>query len=332
MAKKYLIVKIAAIGDVIMALPMIEEIRKLDENADVTWICGKGVKTLLEPFDIDHIITIDEKKLLTGTKLEKIIVVFRLWRQIAGRKYDVIALGHAAKRYKLLTMLTRCNTFRAFSHVMGKVWPIPGRHHTDEYVRLINPDNKVPIQAAKFPPVALPMEIRKLLATDKPLAVLAPGGAKNLLADDNLRRWPVENYVKLAKEMIAVGYEVIITGTNSDKWFEKYFKDISMINLVGKTNLVELIGVFQNVDVIVTHDSGPLHLAGLTRTKLVAIFGPTNPWEKVPRRENIVTVWHDKNLACCPCYDGKYYAKCENNTCMSNVIVDDILKHLALLY
>ena len=50
MAKKYLIVKIAAIGDIIMALPMIEEIRKDDPNADITWVCGQGGSRLLLPF------------------------------------------------------------------------------------------------------------------------------------------------------------------------------------------------------------------------------------------------------------------------------------------
>ena len=99
--------------------------------------------------------------------------------------------------------------------------------------------------------------------------------------------------------------------------------------MIGKTNLVELIGIFQKVDVIVTHDSGPLHLAGLTKTKLIAIFGPTNPWEKVPRRDNDVTVWHDKELACCPCYDGKYYARCKDNICIRNINVDDVLKQIA---
>ena len=329
MAKKYLIVKIAAIGDVIMALPMIEEIRKLDKNADITWICGKGVKTLLEPFDIDHIITIDEKKLLKGTKLEKIIVVFRLWRKIAGRKYDVIALGHAAKRYKLLTMLTRCNTFRAFSHVMGKVWPIPGRHHTDEYVRLINPDNKKPIQAATFSSVELPMEIKKLLITDdKPLVALAPGGIVDRNDGRWLRRWPIDHYVRLTEQLMEK-YNIIVVGASTDSWIRKYFRGIKIIDLIGKTNLCELIGVFQTADIVVTHDSGSLHLAGMTNTKLIGIFGPTTPQNFMPRRTNAYYLYKSCKISCCPCYDGKYYAECKDNICIRNINVDDVLKQIA---
>lgn len=327
MAKKYLIVKIAAIGDVIMALPMVEEIRKLDKNAEITWICGQGVKPILESFPIDNLIAIDERKLLTGSKLEKINVVIKLWGKIAGRKYDVIALGHASRSYKILTLLTRCKEFHAFSHVMGKIWPIPGRHHTDEYVRLINPDNKIPIKAAIFPKVSLPTELKNKLPKNKKIVALSPGGAKNLLADDNLRRWLIENYVELAKNMIEAGYEVVVTGAKSDNWVKKYFENISVIDLIGKTSLIELIGVFQNVDMIVTHDSGPLHLAGITETKVVAIFGPTNPWEKIPRRNNVTFVWNNIELSCCPCYDGKYYDKCENNKCMY-IKYDDIMEKI----
>ncbi|TYZ29830.1 glycosyltransferase family 9 protein [Selenomonas caprae] len=325
MSKKYLIVKIAAIGDVIMALPMVNEIRKQDKDAEITWVCGRGVKSLLEPFAIDRIITVDEKKLMTGSRLEKISVVINLWRQIAGRRYDVVALGHAARRYKILTLLTRCGEFRFFSHVMGERWPVPGRHHTDEYVRLVKPNNKTPIAAVQFPQVDLPSRLTTLLSGGRPIAALAPGGAKNLLADDDVRRWPIENYANLAKQLIKKGYGVVITGANADKWVEGYFADIPVINLIGKTNLLELIGVFQHVDVIITHDSGPMHLAGMTGTKLITIFGPTNPWEKVPRRENVTTAWgYDKN-ACCPCYDGKYYAKCDEKICMEKITVEYIL-------
>lgn len=327
MAKKYLIVKIAAIGDVIMALPMVEEIRKLDKDANITWICGKGAKTLLEPFDIDHIITLDEKKLLSGTKYEKISVVFRLWKQIAGRKYDVIALGHGDKRYKLLTMLTRCNTFSAFSHVMRKVCPIPGRHHTDEYVRLINPENKKPVQAVKFPKVELPLEIKKLLLRDKPLAVLAPGGIVDRNDGRWLRRWPINNYVKLA-ELLLEKYNIVVVGDLEDSWIKKYLSHIKVIDLIGKTNLRQLIGVFQAAEIAIIHDSGPLHLAGMTNTTLVGIFGPTNPQSFMPRRANVHCLHKSNCLSCCPCYDGKYYAECKDNTCMSDITVDDVLKQI----
>ena len=70
--KRYLIVKIAAIGDVIMAIPMIDAIRKQDAASHITWICGRSVVPLLQKFPIDRLIVVDESKLLSGSKVEKI--------------------------------------------------------------------------------------------------------------------------------------------------------------------------------------------------------------------------------------------------------------------
>ena len=322
MGKRYLIVKIAAIGDVIMAIPMVQRIREVDPDADITWLCGKSVYPILKAFPIDHIICIDEKKLLAGNKFQKIQAVLNAWRQIAFRHYDVIALGHASRRYRLLTFLTKADTFHAFSHIMGEIWPVPGRHHTDEYVRLVRPDIKEITPSAQFPTVDLPQSILDFFTKDKKIVVLAPGGAKNILADDDVRRWPVESYAALARLLIADGRQVIVTGAPSDKWVSKYFADIDVADLVGKTNLLQLIGVFQHADVVVTHDSGPLHLAGMTQAFLITLFGPTNPWEKVPQRKNVVTLWQHEKYNCCPCYDGKYYKSCKENVCLSTIESD----------
>ncbi len=333
MGKRYLIVKLAAIGDVVMAIPMVQRIREVDPDADITWLCGKAVYPILKAFPIDHLICIDEGKLLKGNKLEKIQTVVSAWRKIAFHHYDVVALGHASRRYRLLTMLTQADMFHSFSHIMGSIWPVPGRHHTDEYVRLVRPDIKELTESAHFPKVELPDDVQTIFVKDKKTVVLAPGGARNLLADDGIRRWPIEGYVALARKLLDNGMQVVVTGAPSDNWVLKYFSGLDIANLVGKTDLVNLIGVFQQANLIVTHDSGPMHLAGLTQTPLIALFGPTNPWEKVPQRDNVVTIWQHERYNCCPCYDGKYYAKCENNRCLNNIpyikVFDIIIQYIA---
>lgn len=70
--KKYLIIKIAAIGDVIMAMPMVRKIRQEEPQSHITWVCGKSVYSLLQKLPIDKLIVVDEKKLLGGSKPEKV--------------------------------------------------------------------------------------------------------------------------------------------------------------------------------------------------------------------------------------------------------------------
>lgn len=101
---------------------------------------------------------------------------------------------------------------------------------------------------------------------------MTPGGAKNLLADDFCRRWPINNYVELAIKLINKGYIVVISGAKSDEWILPYFSGLNIVNMVGKTDLNQLLYLFSKSDFVVTHDSGPMHLAGMTKCHLIAIL------------------------------------------------------------
>ena len=332
--KRYLIVKISAIGDVIMAMPMVRELKQQEEPCRITWLCGKTVVPLLKELPIDELISLDETRLLRGNFFEKISEVLSVWKKLAFSSFDVIAIGHADPRYKVLTALTRAKVVRSFSHQLGASWPIPGRHHTDEYVRLVlprksgaQPSATIQLTPPKDPTLAQLIHGVRQGGTNG-IVVLTPGGAKNLLADDGCRRWPIENYVELTKLLIAKDFSVIIVGANSDDWILPHFKDLSVINLVGKTNLIQLLFLFSQVDLVVTHDSGTLHLAGSVDCNLIALFGPTSPEEKIPRRDKVYYFWNENQYACCPCYDGKFYAECDDNVCLRSITPEKVTQKI----
>ena len=318
--KKYLIIKLSAIGDVIMAMPMVTKIREEEPDSHITWICGKTVYPLLNQLPIDELICIDERNLLRGSKTEKMAEVWNVWRYIAGKYFDVVAMCHADWRYHILTCFTKAGIFNSFGHVIGKTWPIPGRWHTDEYVRMIakHLDKEESIVPYQFK-VNSDTMIDKVLRGKRNIITLTPDGAKNIMADDFCRRWPIENYVKLAKMLIMQKMTVVISGAKSDNWISPYFADIPVVNLIDKTSLNGLIYLFSQSDVVVTYDSGPMHIAGMTNCRVIALFGPTDPNEKVPRRDGIQYIWERDKYSCCPCYDGKNYALCRDNICLKNI-------------
>lgn len=327
--KKYLIIKISAIGDVIMAMPMVRKIREEEPDSHITWVCGRAVYPLLEKLPIDRLIVVDEKKLLSGSKPEKVKEVIRVWKQIGGQYFDVVAMGHADPRYHILTAFTKYGVYHSFSHTIGQSWPIPGRHHSDEYVRMISDHlPKEEITAPYHMDVEKDPAIDDILSGKKRIITLTPGGAKNILADDFCRRWPIENYVKLAKLLITEGMTVVISGAPSDQWIVSYFDGLPVINLVGKTSLDGLLYLFSKSDVVVTHDSGPMHLAGMTDCRIIALFGPTNPDEKIPRREGVRYIWEKDRYSCCPCYDGKNYAPCKDNVCLKNISSERVFRKI----
>jgi heptosyltransferase-2 len=329
--KKILIVKLSAIGDVIMALPMLDEIKNEYPDAEVTWIVGEGTASIIEMFPVHRVICIDEKKLLAGSNFEKMQAVFSVWRKIAFEHFDLILLGHTDRRYRIITLLTK-GLQRGFKRSKtGRQFPIPGRHFTDEYVRLVH-NNDCRQQGTPSALISVPLseKITEFWAgTCKGRRiVLTPGGAKNILADDKIRRWPIENFVKLSMLLIEKGFSIILTGDKSDEWILPYFSEITTVNLVGKTSLQELISVFACVDLVVTHDSGQMHLAGLAGSRILALFGPTNPYEKIPRGKQVRFLWYPGKYACCPCYDGQTYAKCSDNVCLRDITPEKVYEEI----
>jgi heptosyltransferase-2 len=155
-----------------------------------------------------------------------------------------------------------------------------------------------------------------------------PGGTSNVLGEQVLRRWPVENYVKVAEHLLHRGWEVAILGGPDDLWVQPYFSNVAVQDYVGQWSLPEVVSGCEECDAVITHDTGPLHLAGLTRACLIGIFGPTDPAMRVPRRPYSVGIWGGQGFACRPCYDGRHFAPCKFNGCMHQVTPELVLGEL----
>lgn len=321
----YLIIKIGAIGDVIMALPMIASIREQHKAARICWVVGKSALCIVERFGVDELIVVDEKELLSGNILRKLWALFKIWKILLFRRFDFVLIGYHNWRYRLIPLVVLSKVTRWFEKGARDI-PIPGRHFSDEYVRLAT-NNELKKVIRKD--LLMNIDSKCLVKKDNLRNIaLAPGGAKNILSDDVQRRWPVSHYVFLAEILIKEGYRVFITGGLSDKWVEPYFTGLDVENFIGKTDLLELADLYSQMDVVVTHDSGPMHIAGLVHANLIALFGPTNPYEKIPQNDNARFVWLGRDYSCCPCYDGKTYAVCEDNLCLKAIspfrIVEEI--------
>lgn len=317
---RVLIVKIGAIGDVVMALPLLTALRKRYPSVHITWICGQQVKPLLKGTClVDEILSVEENRLFFGYLFKRMWTVFSIWKRLIGRKFDLCITAHADRRYRILSFPIRCNDRRSWRRDKKLQIPIPGRYHAHEYLRLLSENIDLPVN---FPKI----DIRKISNKMKhPMVVLAPGGAKNHLADDALRRWPIENYASLAKKLQCYPIQVAVIGSASDQWVIPYFKGLPFVDFIGKLDLIEFISLLSQTQLLITHDSGPLHLSKLADCPAIALFGPTNPREKVGPMEKISVLWGGENLWCRPCYDGKRYAKCSNNACMSSISPDFVL-------
>lgn len=321
--KRLLVMKLGAIGDVVMVIPAAYAMYRRGYSVD--WICGEAVAPILQNYAWLNVIAIDERKLVRGPLMERLQIIGAMWRRLARRPYDVCATLYYDQRYAVLTWPVRARRRVRLSRKDRATELLPGRHHTDEFARILlgDEDGEVPQQLAPIKIEGLPPSPLKSHVQVR--VVLVPGGAKNFLRDDALRRWPLESYVALARDLRARGYEVVLAGGPDDLWTAAAFKGIDVVDAIGKLSLLETLSLLDSADVTVTHDTGPLHLAGITSTAIVSIFGPTDPHGRLPQRENCVALWGGEGFACRPCYDGSTYAPCTHNGCVEQVTPQMVL-------
>ncbi len=164
---------------------------------------------------------------------------------------------------------------------------------------------------------------------DKPTLGINPGATYG-----SAKRWYPEEFAKIAIEM-SKKYDIVIFGGPSETNIAKDIENelvskgiTNYQNLAGKTTIPELIEKIAGLDLFITNDSGPMHIAAAYKVKTIAIFGPTkftetNQWNN-PSGE-IVT----KNLDCAPCM--KRVCPLKHHNCMKNITAADVLNVIVKL-
>ena len=330
---RILIVKLGALGDAIMATAGLIPLRERYEGAHITWLAGRSVTPVLRLVpEIDELIEVDDAAILTGGTLARARALIQVLGSLAGRRFDLVLTAHPDRRYALLTKTVRAGERRRFSWDGSGVPFIHGRHHCDEYVKLFTGAEDDCAVPPVFPAVSCELSPRHAGIRDPlgaPVVLLAPGGARNLLRSDALRRWPVDHYAALATSLHEEGVRCVLIGDKHDAWTRPHFSSLDLIDLIGETTLEELLAICQASDALVTHDTGALHLGRLAGVPQVALFGPTNPSRVAPSERHhrageamnppAITLWGGAGLSCRPCYDGVDYADCVDNACLREV-------------
>ena len=143
------------------------------------------------------------------------------------------------------------------------------------------------------------------------------------------KQWYPEEFAKVAADF-SEDYEILIFGSKSEKNItsdiEKYLKQKGINNyhnFVNKTSIEELISQIGNLDLFITGDSGPMHLAAALNIPTVSIFGPTNDYE-TSQWMNEKSVVVKKNLECQPCM--KRSCPLRHHKCMKLIDASEVLE------
>ncbi|MBN2244996.1 MAG: lipopolysaccharide heptosyltransferase II [Candidatus Aminicenantes bacterium] len=153
---------------------------------------------------------------------------------------------------------------------------------------------------------------------DHPIIVFNPGAAYG-----PSKQWPAFLFAQLGSMLQkALSAEIIIVGARSELEIGESIEN-QMQNkpylLIGKTNLMELAGILKTATLVISNDSGPMHLANAVHTPVVALFGPTNPQVTGPLQPPSVVI--KKEVPCWPCK----YRECPlDHRCMLEITPEEV--------
>ena len=300
------------LGDAIMATPAIENLIKTYPDAQIT-LLGSFVST--QAFqgypNIKKVIIDDTKK--SGNRYKNLISLAKS----IGRVDLAISFRRSISSKFMMFFIKAKKKFN-YRRLTKKEIHLCIRYN-DFVNKVLNLKNEVGDLKLYFKPFNY----------GKPTLGINPGATYG-----SAKRWYPEEFAKIAIEM-SKKYDIVIFGGPSETNIAKDIENelvskgiTNYQNLAGKTTIPELIEKIAGLDLFITNDSGPMHIAAAYKVKTIAIFGPTkftetNQWNN-PNGE-IVT----KNLDCAPCM--KRVCPLKHHNCMKNITAADVLNVIVKL-
>ncbi len=141
------------------------------------------------------------------------------------------------------------------------------------------------------------------------------------------KRWPAEHYAKLAKHIMAQGWTVFLFGSEKDKSVAEQINGLTgnaCQDFSGKTSLAEAVDLMSLAEIVVTNDSGLMHIAAALDKKVIAIYGSSDPGFTPPLNASATVI--DLKLDCSPCF--KRECPLGHTHCLTEISPDQVLAEI----
>jgi len=283
------------VGDAVMTIPALRELRRLFPEARITLATRSWAKGLFEDAEF-----IDDLMVHEGSGLRSVVRQVRAWRK---HSFDLAVLLPNSLETALVASLARVplrigyatdGRHRLLTHPLDLPDSRNSEHEVFYYLNIVARLERLVNREQSFlktqPDASLDVAgHRKVAAKDllrrhgitgltegAPLIALCPGSINS-----RAKRWPSDRYAALADRFIDDWRaDVLLIGSAAE---EEVSLEVcgrmqnNPVVLTGKTELAELVAVLSLVDLLVTNDTGPAHIAAALGRPTLVIFGPTNP-------------------------------------------------------
>ena len=279
------LLRLSALGDVTHVLPLIHSLRAGIPDVRITWIIGRGEHRLLAGLPGVDFVEYDKKSGIAG---------MRAIRRGIDRPFDALLQMQVAARANLLSAFVparrRIGYDRSRSKdlhglfVTERIADRPGIHVLEAIGSFCEPLALTPVPVRWDLPV--PPE-----AFDWAAAQWPDDGRRTLLispcSSHERRNWRSERYAAVADHAAARGWRVVLCGGRSD--LERRVGDAILgamrapaLDLIGKDTLKQLPALLARADLVMTPDSGPMHIANAMGAKVLGLHAASNPARSGP--------------------------------------------------
>jgi len=333
-----LIVKLSAIGDVVHTLPSLAALRELYPDAHITWVIEEASSDLLVGHpDLDRLLISKRRKWLrelvnpqkAGRGFHE---VREFLKALKDRPYDLVIDFHGLFKSALIVLLSggrRKLGYDSLQELSGiflneKIPEDMGKHAVDRYLDFLRhlgakvgePQFHIPVDEENRKKVDSLLEQRGI-GRDERFVAISP------VALWDTKLWDEEKFAKLCDRLIGeLNLKLVLTGARADGLLQRIAESVNrpVANLGGETTLRDLACLFGRASLLITTDSGPMHIAAAMGTPVVALFGPTSPSRTGPygRGHTIIR----KDLECSPCF----LKKCDILSCMKEITVEEVFQ------
>lgn len=347
--KKILIINPFGIGDVLFTTPVIHTLIDAFSGVKIGYLCNSRTASILEnnPY-IDSIFVYERDKFEAVRKKS-----FFAWLRNIIAFLNQIKKGHfdVALDFSLNTQYGFFSWYAGIRERIGYDYKKRGRFLTKK-INLLNYSEKhiVEYYADLLKYLGLRLEHRSLelyLKEDDKrkaeqilskknnvreqglLVGIIPAAGKSWRRDAYLKHWPPDNFAQLADKIIEnYKAKIIIMGDFYEKEIAKKITEnmhYRAMDISGTTTLGELAALINKMEIVITNDGGPLHIAVALGKKTISFFGPVDPkvYGPYPPDENRHIVLR-KTLDCSPCYRNFRLIPCQRNReCLKTIDVKE---------
>ena len=343
--RRILLVKFWGIGNIIRASPTLAAIRKRFPDAKITFITlnrNRGIYEDSGLFDETLYLKLDSISAFLWDIIRKHFI-------LRAKKFDlVLDLEPLANFAEIVTFYVGVGARVGFnlpqrrSLFTVKVPFCEDEHISKSFYRILMPFG-VEI-ADDLTPLPIPLNsedkayVRKLLS-DQGISSngLIVGMNVNASEVADARRWAPENFSSLADRIVdEFGAQLIFIGAPDERERVQAVIDKTRCggyNIAGHTTLQQAVAALDLMNIFITNDSGPMHLAMAMRTPTVAIFGPESPRRYGPLRDMHVSIFKDYDCSPCINFVQAKKIKCKHNAhCIADITVDEVFQGVKSIY